>query len=259
MQTCIHLFKQKKHVCIFMSLFYRVGAYLHQMTLFTDIIVHEIERLGGERIGMVRLAEKLGENYSQVHRWKNGQQPKFNTAAAVIERLGGDMARALPGWSKAEGTADAPSVQILGQVQAGAFSQAGEALGEIHLDVSAWEKGPYQGLTYGDTSLVQIVGDSMEPRYTAGEFLVCRAPVDPTRLNDNTPCIFTGPDGSTFKLLRKSRDGVIIGQPLNPQHEIIVFNGRNVTVQLVVLGSIDLGYSKAARTLKKAGTIRGKL
>lgn len=187
------------------------------------------------------LAEILGVKQPNVGRYVSGKQnPKINVITKLVNHLGGDMFRALPDWDPGS---VAPSVKVLGQVQAGAFSPAGNDTWDVPLDISPWRDGPYTGLTFGPYGLVQVVGDSMEPKYCAGEFLICRKPSNVDLLQDLTPCIFNAPDGSTFKLLRKTDTGRMVGQPLNPHHQLIEF-GPGVTVQLVVLGSVDLGYTK---------------
>lgn len=211
---------------------------------FADLVNQVIQKRGAA----ARIADAMGVDQSRITKWASGTEPGIYNAAAFLKLIGGDIERAMPEWDPG---AEPPAVQILGQVQAGAFSPAGEGVGEVNLDLSVWRDSPSWSLTSGKTGLVQIVGDSMEPKYAAGEFLVCRAPDDPAKIPDSTPCIFTGPRGSTFKLLRRSRGGLTLGQPLNPRHEIVEVNDTDVTVQLVVLGSVDLGYKRTPRIERK--------
>lgn len=206
--------------------------------------VVSLMRQAGNSLPQRELAEILGVTQPNVGRYLSGRQtPKINVITNLVNHLGGDMFRALPDWMP---ETEPSSIKVLGQVQAGGFSEAGEDDGwEVSLDITPWKEGPYTGLTHGPYGLVQVIGESMEPRYSAGEFLVCRKPNDPMGLQDLTPCIFREPRGNTFKMLRRTNTGKLVGQPLNPHHEIIEMDGRDVTVQLVVLGSVDLGYTKS--------------
>jgi len=205
------------------------------------------------------LAEIIKISPSNFVNYDAGTTPSIQIIERMLGYLGGDINLALP-WSdpkKATATKrtvvyeepeqldfDMPAsntIFISGQVSAGKVSFAGEDQYAKPVE-SLWSESRYWGLTHGDLCYLEVNGDSMAPEYTNGEVIVCRMPVSPTDLPNGTPVIFQEgeEDSFTFKLLRRAEGGLIVGQPINPSYDMVVFKGSDVNISAVVLGKVHL-------------------
>lgn len=190
-----------------------------------------------------KLAAKLGVEQPNISMYIRGEQtPDIHVIERLLKHMGSDIQRALPGYMETLSVQESPGVYevrpkaaVLGQVQAGAFSPAGDSLDYLDLDLSMWGKRVHE------MGLVEVVGDSMMPWYRPGQYLVCRCVHNGNDVPDGTPCIFEEHGNTTFKLLRRLKSGRMVAQPLNCEHELIEITGRNVRVQMVVVGSLDMG------------------
>jgi hypothetical protein len=81
----------------------------------------------------------------------------------------------------------------------------------------------------------------MYPEYQHGQYIACRSPKDPQLLQTGTPCVFQEGDSFTFKVLRRTQRGDIIGQPINTNHDLIIFDKQRLRIPYIVLGKIDPG------------------
>lgn len=92
-----------------------------------------------------------------------------------------------------------------------------------------WVDAPPLWNGLGDLIVVRIIGDSMEPRYFAGEAVVVHVGLPPGRGQD---CLIEFHDGSgVVKNYRGQRDGVVFAWQYNPpmdQEGEIRFDGSSV-------------------------------
>lgn len=210
------------------------------MASFAELIAEEIEARGGDRGAAKQLADYLGEPTSQVYRWRDGQEPRFATALAVLERIGVEPGRIFDRWAVGEGP-PARVVQVEGQVSAGVVRMAGTRKREVRADPDTWRESRFWGLTRGALVFLEVEGDSMWPEYAPGDLIACRAPVNPRELPNRTPCVFRdGSDGHTFKLLvRPANSTAVVAQPVNPAYPALLFQAHEpLHVEFVVLGKL---------------------
>lgn len=207
---------------------------------FTDWINRELSYMDA-----IELAEKLGVEPSQIYRWRDGKQPYFDNAQKIIEKLGGNLSAAFPGrggtfvdiMKETPGPEyGQPAARLLGQVQAGEFSPAGDSTKMLPVDLRQW------GNRVERMGIVEVVGDSMMPRYSPGQYLICMKVDSHDGIADGTPCIFLEHGNTTFKLLRWLDGKPAVAQPINCEHKLIALHGRSVRVQMVVVGSIELSH-----------------
>lgn len=202
----------------------------------TDLLADAILKAGSA----ADLAKKLKISPSNFVNYDSGSTPSIQIIERIVNYVGGDIKRALPNYSdgsmirEAVPAYGAPGAALLGQVQAGAFCSAGDSKKTLPLDLRMWGKNT------ADMGIVEVVGDSMMPRYAPGQYLICERVKNIGDIRDGTPCIFEEHGETTFKLLRWLDKGQAIAQPINCDHKLIALTGRKVRVQLVVIGSIDL-------------------
>lgn len=92
-----------------------------------------------------------------------------------------------------------------------------------------WVDAPPLWNGLGDLIVVRVIGDSMEPRYFAGEAVVVHVGLPPGRGQD---CLIEFHDGSAvIKNYRGQRDGVVFAWQYNPprdQDNELRFDGASV-------------------------------
>ena len=208
---------------------------------FADAMVSALAQAGS----VTALADKARIPRSSIDSWADGSLPNAEYVERILAFVGGDIRRALPGYEfrVGEDVAASMSVEVLGQVAAGSVTMEGTKRYTVEVAGNSWRTSRFWPLTHGRVVFLEVAGDSMTPDYQPGSLIACRAPVDPRRLPDATPCIFReGADGSTFKLLRrvKTRPETVVAEPLNRAHQIIPVTDRT-RIDYVVLGSINLG------------------
>lgn len=212
--------------------------------------VRNLMREASDLLGNQRaLAEVLGVTQPNIGAYISGKQtPSINIIEKLLSHFGGDISKALPKKLVPQ-PKEKPlppqqrdnQIYISGQVSAGRVTFAGDDSGYRDVD-GLWHDSKYWGLTTGPVVYIEVQGESMSPEYKLGEVLACRRPCDPKNLPNGTPCIFQegDEDNFTFKILRMSDDGQIIGQPLNPDYPMVIFNRKTVKVSHVVLGKVQL-------------------
>jgi hypothetical protein len=232
---------------------------------FVDLLQSYLKPKG--RGGARELAKVLGVDQSQITRWLSGVDPQLSSAVTIIKLLGGDITRALPDWEPSE-TVERPMMPVYGTVAAGAvdWNEDGRKRKEVTAWPDLWKNSRYWPLTnpvqtvkgIQPVILLEITGNSMEPEYRSGEIIACRTPKNVDDLPEGTPCIIRDADGQTFKLLRRSIDGSVIGDPINKSHRVIVFKKtREVSVPLVVVGKLDPGAGGKASINNIPGVRKG--
>lgn len=188
------------------------------------------------------LADNLGENKATVHRWLNGlSMPKNTKLVRILKDIGGDIERALPDYVPPGPMAP---LQLVGTVQAGSsqFTQSEleieESLNFLWSNTSAWH------CSTGPVQYVRVIGDSMEPIYPEGCLIAIRNWRPGASVPHSTPVIFIDETtkSCTFKLYQERRRGkitLLIGVPINPRHEALVWKESEATVHKIVLGKAE--------------------
>lgn len=224
------------------------------------------------RGGTVALAKKLGLSRPTLERWIDGDAaPDVAKAERLIKALGGDLQRAKPDYvppnllvavKEAEalyGKRQEP-IRFVGSVRGGELDERADLEREVEFQ-DIWRESPWWSYTLAEEPvvMVRVVGDSMAPVYPDGCMIAMRR-FKPGKLPNGGPCVFrTGRGESierTFKILRTTKQGDIIGWPLNPEHDPIIFRGA-VTLEYVVLGVMDprpgglSGAEEGERLIKK--------
>jgi len=222
---------------------------------FADLII-KAKEIAGSRLA---LAKALGVANATVIGWEKGADPGSEKYQRLI-----DYVEKRPAVLEPHIVYDHEQVEhvdreeqgffISGQVAAGKVTFAGEDQHVISLG-SLWAKSRYWPLTTGQVIFVEVHGDSMAPQYQAGEILACRTPANAMDLPNGTPCIFQEgeEDGFTFKLLHKTEGhAYVIGQPLNPAFDVVMFKAKQVRIPLVVVGKVQLEKRDLTHTLAVA-------
>lgn len=220
---------------------------------FRDFLQKAVKEAGSQR----KLADRIGASGSSVNDWLTTDAlPGLKHFAALMEIKNGDVKRALPTYTP-------PSLQVaiketearygkrpepirfVGNVTGGrlAFSSQQEAE-EINFE-DLWRRSPWWSYANKEEPivLVEVRGDSMAPDYPDGCMIALRKPSDKRIVPNGAPCVFRqgglGSDERTFKILRETKRGEIIGWPLNPEHDPVVFKRNEVDIEYVVLGVLN--------------------
>lgn len=187
------------------------------------------------------LARRLGESRQNVNHWRSGRMPEPHRQGPLLEKMGGDIRRALPGYQPPEGQRP---LTVMGTVQAGS-SSTNLQHSEEHADLDfLWRKSSGWAYSTGPVRYLRVVGDSMEPAYPANSIIAVRAhngmPLPhsmPVVLLDRTT------QSSMVKLYQKKLRGtraVVFGVPINPLHEVMSWHSEDdVKIQFVVLGKAE--------------------
>lgn len=182
------------------------------------------------------LARRLGTTQPSVNSWCQRVYAPSRGNVLALEKILGLQGGSVP--------LPTPSITVLGQVAAGAVTLQGEKIYTVELCAAAWKTSRLWTLTTGEVVFLEVDGESMSPEYQSGELLACRAPTDPKRLPDRTPCVFHEQGGGyTFKLLRRvghGRTESMVAEPINSHHRLIHLSER-MRIEYVVLGHINLG------------------
>jgi hypothetical protein len=202
-----------------------------------------------------RLAERLGmKGTSQINRWRNGMEPKLGAAVEVIEALGGDIRRALPGWQP-ETAQPLAEGMIIGRVAAGTARYSESDSTPVQFSPAPFLRSRWSPYTRTPQSgrrveWIQVDGDSMEPDYLHGSLIACRPPRDPRELVDGVHAIIRNAAGDmTFKALHfrgTGRNREVVAVPLNRSHGLQFFPAAEVEIDWICLGMLDIRVDRSA-------------
>lgn len=166
----------------------------------------------------------------------------------LLSFLGGDISRAFPEYEP-----DASQGELMwveGQIAAGRLvSSPTDDRFQVPVNTDQFRLSKYYapGVTSGRVWLLEIIGDSMSPDYKPGEIIACRRPDGDAIPDSGTPCIFRQGRAETFKILRKTPDQRFIGEPLNPEHDFIIFD-RETEIVAVVIAKLGLNLPRHYET-----------
>lgn len=205
---------------------------------FSDLL-----RAATTKAGSVKaLSEKTAIPRTTIRSWGDGSSPGVHHVDTLLKFIGGDIGRAMPDWHSP--IVSQAKMLVYGQVNAGTTELGGESQYSVPASDELWRSSRYWEITDGQTILLEVFGDSMFPQYRSGQLIACRRPMITATINDNTPVIFREQGNEyTFKLYRKSTNGVIVGEPINRDFPPVVF--RTPKVEFIVLGTLDGGASSS--------------
>lgn len=205
------------------------------MSQFLDYVMREFQKSGMTQRAFV---DKIGVKMGAFRGWMDrNSEPSADIVEKVLERLGGDIVRALPEYTPP--TVEEAPILVHGEVSAGnaAISQSPTE----HSDVlkNTFRRSRYWANTQEEMKLVRVSGDSMAPDYEADSLIACRRPLHPTAVKDGTDCVFQDRFGDmTFKRLKRGAGGIIHGVPINLEHDLHTWKPGEVEIALVAIGLV---------------------
>lgn len=238
-----------------------------------------------------QLAQFLGESPVNVNRWSNYTIPHPEKMEEILNKLGGDIERAFPTWDPAQDEAAQKKLARLAKhlpnTELGKLSPRGvntkrtEGTPNLNLDIplsgsidagtgtmtilreaAAGAPGmahlfsKHPNNKFCDTSstpfCLEIEGESMEPKFSPGDWIVVRA-IAPNLHPAQLPARFLGglvlpdTDQATFKYIELIRqDGhvlQIIGHALNKEFPTLTFKPDDAQVKIayIFIGAFNFG------------------
>ncbi|MCJ8334477.1 MAG: hypothetical protein MJH10_09590 [Epibacterium sp.] len=206
------------------------------MSQFLNYVMQKYEESGLTQRAFV---DKIGVKLGMFRGWMDrNSEPSIEIAEQVLERLGGDIMRALPEYTPP--TVEEAPILVHGEVSAGnaTISQSPTE----HSDVlkTTFRNSRLWSNTQEEIKLIRVIGDSMAPEYKADSLIACRRPLHPIAVKDGTDCIFQNRYGDmTFKRLKRGDKGLIHGVPINLEHELHTWKPGEVDIYLVAIGIVN--------------------
>lgn len=201
------------------------------------------------RVSQQELARRLEVDSSLLSRWRRGtSQPGVDKVDALFSLLGTDWRAAVDHQSNALELPpiDSAPIPVVGRIAAGTAAVAVEDIQYLDLERDYWAGSPQWGLGQGSVRYLRVYGTSMEPDYPDDSMIAVRLLDDRGReIRKGTPVIFQeGPEKYSFKLYEykpptRTRGGMVLGVPLNREHDTLVWEEEDVIVWAVVLGRMS--------------------
>ena len=120
-------------------------------------------------------------------------------------------------------------IPVLGYVQAGIPMDAIE-------DIIDYEEIPESMARSGEYFALQIRGNSMEPKFSAGDVVIVRKQSDVN--SGDIAVVLVNGDDATIKKIKKRPDGVML-IPNNPEFEPMFYSNQEIEeLPVVVLGKV---------------------
>lgn len=175
-----------------------------------------------------QLAEAVGISKSTISMYENGQrEPDFETIEAFADIFNVNLATLVEG-DQANNRA-ALRVPVLGRVPAGIPLEAIE-------DIIDYEELPAAMSGRGEYFALQIQGDSMEPKISAGDVVIVQKQ-DFAQNGDLVVVLVNGND-ATLKRYYSSKTGVKL-VPSNPKYDPLFFTPEEVEqLPVRILGKV---------------------
>jgi repressor LexA len=121
-------------------------------------------------------------------------------------------------------------IPVLGRVQAGVPVEAVE-------EILDYEEITQELADTGDFFALQIRGDSMEPKFSAGDVVIIRK--QPDANTGDTVVVLVNGDDATVKRLKKHEDGSLSLIPTNSSYDPMFFSREEVKrLPVTVLGKV---------------------
>ena len=176
------------------------------------------------------IAEELGFNQKTFNGWCNALSfPSMGKIQKIADYFGIGKTALLDEHIFTRETSQGVRIPVLGRVAAGIPLEATE-------DIIDWEEITDIMARDGEYFGLQIRGDSMEPKFSNGDVVICRKQEDADD-GDIVIALVNGND-AVCKRLRKYADGIAL-MSSNPAYEPMYFSGKEVTDTPVrILGKV---------------------
>ena len=167
-----------------------------------------------KRLSQAKLADELGVSASTVAMWESGErEPKnYETLELIADYFNVNMEVLLTG--KLSPT----KIPVLGRVIAGIPIEAVE-------EIIDYEEIPQSMAKNGEYFALQIKGDSMEPKFSAGDVVIVRKQEDVD--NGDIAIVLVNGNEVTVKKIRKF-DGGINLIPTNSNYDVITYTNAQI-------------------------------
>lgn len=165
-------------------------------------------------LSQAKLAEELGVSASTVAMWESGErEPKnYETLELIADYFNVNMEVLLTGKLSPN------KIPVLGRVIAGIPIEAVE-------EIIDYEEIPQSMAKNGEYFALQIKGDSMEPKFSAGDVVIVRKQEDVD--NGDIAIVLVNGDEATVKKIRKF-DGGINLIPTNSNYDVITYTNAQI-------------------------------
>ena len=167
-----------------------------------------------KRLSQAKLSDELGVSASTVAMWESGErEPKnYETLELIADYFNVNMEVLLTG--KLSPT----KIPVLGRVIAGIPIEAVE-------EIIDYEEIPQSMAKNGEYFALQIKGDSMEPKFSAGDVVIVRKQEDVD--NGDIAIVLVNGNEATVKKIRKF-DGGINLIPTNSNYDVITYTNAQI-------------------------------
>lgn len=167
-----------------------------------------------KRLSQAKLADELGVSASTVAMWESGErEPKnYETLELIADYFNVNMEVLLTG--KLSPT----KIPVLGRVIAGIPIEAVE-------EIIDYEEIPQSMAKNGEYFALQIKGDSMEPKFSAGDVVIVRKQEDVD--NGDIAIVLVNGNEATVKKIRKF-DGGINLIPTNSNYDVLTYTNTQI-------------------------------
>lgn len=192
--------------------------------------MEKIRELRKERnLTMKRLGEIVGVSESTISLYENGKrQPDSDMLKKFAELFNVSIDYLLENESHRTAKSGV-RIPVLGSVVAGIPI---EAVQEI-LD---YEEITPEIASHGEHFALKIKGNSMEPKFSAGDVVIIRKQADVE--NGEIAVVLVNGNEATIKKIRKGPEGIAL-IPLNPQYEVMFYTNKEIeTLPVSILGKV---------------------
>jgi len=137
-----------------------------------------------------------------------------------------------------EPSAKTQPLEIIGQVAAGVFSEAGTEHRFIEISSSLWDGSAAHQKTIGSCYGLEILGESMEPVYAQGDVIIVRRPRPGADLAGQDAVVIDAEHQASFKRVSRLRDGGLVALPINTHYDPFLIQAKQI--QWVAVGHIRI-------------------
>lgn len=201
--------------------------------------IKELRKARGMK--QIELCARCGVSQGALSGWENGHyEPDATTWARLadifnvsIGYIMGTEDSSFPSFSSSDPTTVPPTgenwVPVLGRVRAGIpIDAVEEILDYEQLDPATARRGKHIGL--------KVVGDSMEPRFAAGDVVIVR--LQPDIESGQIGIVLVNGDEATIKRVIKQDDGILL-VATNPAYPPRFFSKKEMTtLPVTILGKV---------------------
>lgn len=183
-----------------------------------------------KNISQQKLADIIGVSRSTVAMWETGASQPDNEMLLMLSSCFDVSVDYLLGREDTtSATKNGIRIPVLGSVIAGIPI---EAVQEI-LD---YEEITPEMASHGEHFALKIKGNSMEPKFSAGDVVIIRRQSDVD--NGEIAIVLVNGDEATIKKIKKSPEGIAL-IPLNPQYEVMFYTNKEIeTLPVSILGKV---------------------